>query len=755
MPTKTRRGLNLLLVALTLAVWASAAERRWWDGTRESDNPPPGRLLSDNDGYWGDCVLTGVEYQCESKPTNPPDIWREDKARFGRRLLDGRPEGNWWVPVGQDSGQALVVVFDFKRRCSFGEVDLCTRSLAVAVKIETRDSADGPWQLAVDRPLADGPSVAFHRLALSGRPSGRYLRLSVQAASITWLDEVLVWGDAEVSEAVPEIFQPVTPTAVVTGTAFTSIPGIAKTAFADAEYWEWQRRLGETAQRAAVWSAVATWDAITDKPILPPPAAVLAQAELILARNETEAAALALTSTSMEKAVTLVVALGPFRRLGGNGEPEPRVSGLLRVAGAIGSRQYGVNLGPLLAADNLPGRSLLRRYLTNADGIGAFPQITLTPAGSAVLWVSVTTTGAEPGVYEAELSAAPAPPLSVRVTVVDVTLPEPFIWLQMWSGTTTMFPFVYGDREAREVRFKQALGATVWNGFPEAGTAAALARQNGPAIFHIWGVGDYGHKVYNGQIDPAALTDQDAEAIAALIHGHVAKAQALGLAYDQWYIEITDEPGRRNAAGFAALAALVRRADPQVRICCNPSFWEGNGVADDAAVFAALGAWYTDRIDVSVPFEWLLRDRPQCAPLFAAPRQVRAFYTVCSQSAKSERAAQIHTYRRFAWDAFGRGWNGWGFYSYYAPRGNPWNDLDQDWYSGEDLPDYLVVYPGPHGPISTRQAEAVREGCEDFRLLTWLQERDPEGVRTALADYAAGADPAELRRRLLTAPGRK
>ncbi len=57
---------------------------------------------------------------------------------------------------------------------------------------------------------------------------------------------------------------------------------------------------------------------------------------------------------------------------------------------------------------------------------------------------------------------------------------------------------------------------------------------------------------------------------------------------------------------------------------------------------------------------------------------MRAFYYVCTQSAKSERAAQVEVYRRMAWDAFARGWNGWGFYSYFGPRGNPWNDFDAD-----------------------------------------------------------------------------
>jgi len=219
-------------------------------------------------------------------------------------------------------------------------------------------------------------------------------------------------------------------------------------------------------------------------------------------------------------------------------------------------------------------------------------------------------------------------------------------------------------------------------------------------------------------------------------------------------VELTDEPGAGNAAAFGALAALVRRADPRVRIYCNPSFWVGNGVLADADVFAALSPWYGQMVDVSAPIYLLLRERPQSLALFAAPRFVRACYTVSTQSAKSERAPQVELYRRQAWDAFQRGWNGWGFYSYYAPRGNPWSDFDADWYTGEDRPDYLMVYPGPRGPVPTRQSEAVRQGWEDYCLLTLLRARGAAAeLQAILAAYEAGESLDALRLRALRAAG--
>jgi hypothetical protein len=61
-----------------------------------------------------------------------------------------------------------------------------------------------------------------------------------------------------------------------------------------------------------------------------------------------------------------------------------------------------------------------------------------------------------------------------------------------------------------------------------------------------------------------------------------------------------------------------------------------------------------------------------------------------------------------------------------------------------------MVYPGPKGPVATRQSEAVREGYEDYCLLTLLQRRGKtRELSTLLAEYESGAEPSELRLKAL------
>lgn len=739
---------------------AAHAERIWWDGSRDSENAPPGKLLSDNGGYWGQSVPTGVTYTYDALPESPGDVLPNSEI-FGKRLLNGVPAGDWYHPVGTVN-RPIVPTFDFKRVCTFSEVDISTRSNRVALKIEVADLEAGPWRVVYDRPLDQSPDKMFQRVPLTAKPtdvkpSGRYLRLTVNAVSpptntySTFLEEVIVWGDAPATAAVSAVVQPVAPTPIITGASATSITGAGQTAFSDSEFKKWQSDIGASARRPAVWSLVPTWDSISNKPLLPTTAAINEPVAIVMARNEAEYAALALTNTSLQSPKTDKVTLSAFEKVGGVSGAKttgaPTVRGRVRVGGVMVSREHGTNIGPLLSPDNMPGDSLLRRHVTNAGEIKYFPYLSLKPAGSAVLWLQVTTANAAPGIYQARLSFGPKSVVTVRVEVLDVTLPKPFVWLQTWSGGdgTGMFPFTYGDRLGREVDYKQSLGVTVWNELPTPGSGAALARKRGRTFHQPFIVPYYYvNGGYNGILKPENLTAKDEVAIAEHVRAVVKQTQDLGLTYDDWAGEIWDEPSHGSAAIFGAVARLVRKADPKVRIYSNPVYWAGNGYFSDEIVSEDLSPWFREFVDVSVPNEGLLR--PKSYGLFDGPHFIRAFYGVSTRGAKSERSGLVEYYRWQAWNSISRGWNGWGFYSYYAPRGNPWNDFD----TGE--PDYQMVYPGPRGPIPTRQSEAVRQGWEDYRLMALLKKQNRTGEIAAILKAREGGESMEkLRLRALRA----
>ena len=750
----TRFLTQALALSLSLASLSAArADRIWWDGSRDAENAPPGKLLSDNAGWWGERVATGVEYSYAQAPDNPADP--------NKRLLDGVPQGDWNTVVGT-ANRPIVITFDFKRDCTFSEVDIATRSKQAAFKIECANAVEGPWRVAYDKAREEAADKNFHRLSLPEKPRGRFLRLTVNAVApalnqwLTYMEEVVVWGDSDVQDA-PESIQAVAPTPVITGVALPSIPGAQRTTFSDSEFGRWRASIGNAAG-AAVWSPLTTWDSITDKPLLPVAAQVNRALSLPMARNETESAALALTSTSMTEPADVEVSLSPFYRVEKSSRARmasATVRGEMRVAGAIHSRHHGAVIGPLFSPGNVPGASLLRRYLTNTDSIVGFPRLTLSPGGSAVLWLSVEARDAAPGIYQAQLQMKPVgktggkatPPvtLPVSVQVLDVTLPKPFVYLNTWDHQTGQFPFAYADRQEREVAHKSSIGVSVYHHLPTPGSEAAQARKLGRTVSHLRLLPyDYVNRGFNNQMKPGDITDKDRAAITAHVRALVKEAKALGLGSDDWYGELWDEPGRGNPELYGVLSRIVKEADPKVRLYANPIFWEGSGTAPDDIIAPLLSPWYS-LVDVSVPFDGLLSPSyAKSAPLFRAPRLVRASYHVSTHGDKNERASQVDSYRRQGWDAFARGENGWGFFSYYSPIGDPWNDFDGAY------PDYIMVYPGPRGPIPTRTSENVREGWEDYRLLTLLRSQGKQAQISALLKaHEAGEAGWNLRERAL------
>jgi hypothetical protein len=695
--------LIALLFAILLAQSAAHA-LVWLDGTKTAETAAPGKLLSDNGSYWGDCVLTGMEYAYDSAPDKAADPAAKGATGLGRVLVDGVAEGNGSCAV--TSSKPIAIIFDFKRLCTFTEFDLDTPTHKIGVKLECQDWGSD-WKTIYTSALADSPDTRLHRLKLPDKPKGRRLRLTITSAGDTSLDEIWAWGDAEVTPQNPEAIRPVI-SALPGGTYRTfSVPGIERTAINDGKFKKWVDSLGDLAKLPAVWSKVPTWDFITSGPIVPTPADINPEVSLVAARNETECAALALSSTSAGDTFKTEVTLGQFKR--SNGSPAPNIKAKLAVMGAVPSAVYEVQLSPLFEQGNILGASLMKRYVTNADMISDFPKLTLPPTTSAILWVSVTTDGAEPGVYESTLTCTGCADVKVKLEVVDVTLPHTPSWFNTYSTSTRMFPFQPDDRGQREADYKASLGISVYEGWPGPGTRPAVMN---PPQYHLYGVpGKYMRATKD-------LTDDDKAAISQHVRGLIQKAKELGLSYDQWYVEFFDEPNDDGLKTIEAYAKIVKGIDPKVRIYCNP-------------VAMPQGDWYNKLIDISDPYSHVGLGGPEMKTLFSSPRSVNAFYKLLANCSKFEGSGQLARFRGLPWEAMSRGWNGWAFYSYYAPTGDPWDDFDGGSSPGAE-PDWSVIYPGPTGAIASRASEALREGYEDWCLINLLKSTGKQAVADAI-----------------------
>jgi len=753
MNTKFSTARYLILAALITTIifaflTASYAGRVWWDGSTDDSNSPPGKLLSDNEDYWGESVLTGVDYKYEVAPDSPADNRVDRVGRTGRVLLNG----NRGTGVGMSGDKPLVVTFDFKRLCTFSELDFCTPSGKLSIKIETSAGEDGQWVTAFDRGIDDCPDAKFHRLPLPEKPEGRFVRLTLLGASGTELDEVVAWGDAEVSDSAPEAINPVTEGQYPVGVSYETIKGITKSFVSDRESFYWVQSLApEHKKQHAVWAQVPTWSSISGAAILPDPKDVNRPINIVMARNETECVALALKNTLVDGVRDVEVTMSRFQT--SSGGDADGLTGKLSVFGVIGSRNFGNNLGPIFEADNLLGKSLMQKYLLNGDLIKDFPAVKLSPSGAAVLWLSVNTEGAKPGVYKAYLQIKGGEAVPVKVEVLDVTLPKPFALVGTYSGNVTnMFPFVYSDREEQDIDYALRCGISKW-GYSK--LVQKMAKERGMKMMYEIGAlvpSIYMDNVYCGiWTKESDFGEKHEQEVAEHIKGVVQRAKSLGLSYDEWFGITGDEPHEGNIAAVAAMCKLIKKADPNVNIYVNPAYWIGfddGGVASDHIVKKGLQRWYSKHVDISMPLVLLLQGRPQSWKEFSAPRLVNSYYLVSGHLGRSEQAAEVQLYRKYAWDSFSWGFNGWAFYSYYSPRGSAWNHFDRS-PVGEGFhepSDYSIVYPGPRRVIPTRQSEALREGYEDWCLLNLLKEKGKSAdLQRVLKGYQQGKPMDELR----------
>jgi hypothetical protein len=502
---------------------------------------------------------------------------------------------------------------------------------------------------------------------------------------------------------------------------------------------------------------------------LPPREALDAPLRLLMARNETESLYLTLTNTSATASVALTVADIELRH---NGQPAAQLEARLLVGGALPARpptrrltaeqrlrlmrdgrmpgeeepgdeaDNAVQILPFFDQGQMLGANMMRRYLTNGACIADYPSLTLPPGGAAVFMLRVTTDQAPPGRYEGVIAAVTARgdrlPLQFTLDVAPITLPEIDLWIRTWSNGTDQFPFESETRRRDDVRVKRELGASVWSGLPAPGGKAELFGFTGNTFYHVMGVpSHYIHAGYGNRIQVEDLTAEDEEKIVNHVRELVRRAGHLGLDYDDWFVELWDEPQESNAALYGALARIIRATDPRVRIYMNPLFWRP-GHAPPEVIVEHLSPYYNDLIDVSVPISTLVGDNPTTRQLWTQPRFVRAFFLHPPGRAG----------RQMAWWAFTHDFNGWGYYCYYQPRGNPW-DIRTWW---ELSYTYQMVFPGPHGAIITPLYETMREGWEDYRLLSALRQHGREDrVEELLRDFRQGAPLPELRTRALQA----
>lgn len=687
----------------------------WMDGSVSSQ--PPGKLLSDNPNYFGDCILTGVTYSYDGDgPTGKGDS-ADDVADYrGIRLIDGDIICRFRKPVVESEKGVITAVFDFKSDYVFSEVDVLMRT----------DLESAEWAVSNDGVSFDTVyNASFtekarpYRMSPEKKANGRYLKLTVKNPEKVGIIQVWVWGDCDNAQDINSQYEE-NRFAVANSVSLESLMGITNTAYSDVTGFEWTQSIKHVlGDVKVVWSECDLQESISAQPILPTPDVVNKKVFRRVCENGIESVCLALSNVSSTDAVTVTV----------NVDNETPLKTELYAFGNIETRWYGVVPGPMINEEHRIARPLMFKYLKNAPVIADFPTINLPAGGSCQLWLKIYGNEAKAGKYNVTIRAGETA-VEVETEVLPITLGNPKHANLTYGYETEMYPFVWNDRQVVDTTYRMELGANLYHGLPDSGSVRETALKMDPSTIFFDGrpIGEFHAKLYCNAITPEEMaSEENYRKLDEYIESYIEKAQKLGLGFDKWYVELPDEPSKKNADAMGVLVRYMKKKYPQVRIYCNPAFWVGfeNGaVSDDEQLMRSLESWYP-LIDMSLPINWLLYDRPKAYRLFSMNRDYNGQYQVSAQHMRADRPDLFGLAREVVWISLARKMNMWGFFAYHQPALNSWDETKQKETNIYGTINYQCVYAGEFGPVYTRASEYLRDGWQDFRIMDLLDKKNP------------------------------
>ena len=351
-----------------------------------------------------------------------------------------------------------------------------------------------------------------------------------------------------------------------------------------------------------------------------------------------------------------------------------------------------------------------------------------TPRGEAMTVADGDRQTVKPSNRQTDAVVTPLASLPLAVRVVDATLPDDGSpWIYIWGPFTPQFPYESATRYANDACAVRDLGPTALPGFPEPDTKVELVSRGrrDRMLFRAGGISPrLDGLIYNGKL--ATLDDAARAEISNQLAKVRARAEGCGVRPEQVFLTLVDEPGPRNAKVCGEVCRHIRAVAPDMNIYLNPSFWIRTQFAPMEDIIAALGDFYADCVDVSVPYRSLTKSEVGRKALWATKRRVNASY-----AHPAHRAG-----RSIAWMNFRYGLDGFAYWCYFwRTGGTPWDIRTWRIYAYEvDL-----ALPLENGVAITPVYEEMREAYEDWRLLLALRAAGKTEVLDALIKEVAAS----------------
>jgi len=183
---------------------------------------------------------------------------------------------------------------------------------------------------------------------------------------------------------------------------------------------------------------------------------------------------------------------------------------------------------------------------------------------------------------------------------------------------------------------------------------------------------------------------------------------------DRFALYPIDEPGGRDGwvgiNEMVAFGKMAKEAAPEVWVYTNA--YGPTGLPMLEALAPYIDVWAPPVNMVACEENKMAFLRQMGIPLWSYNCSYNNYNKLMTASRTLKEADIVSEYRTAGIWAFRHGLQGTGFWTYCCSDDDPWTRTETE---------YVLVYPGTTGPVTSRRWEAVREGIEDFRILTALR----------------------------------
>jgi hypothetical protein len=344
------------------------------------------------------------------------------------------------------------------------------------------------------------------------------------------------------------------------------------------------------------------------------------------------------------------------------------------------------------------------------------------PRSAVQLWLDINTKGLSPGEWNCKVMLASLQCDSIRtevpltVRLYDTALPEEQPLSLCHWGYVERSMLRHIPEKALEDQISHGTNVFVGTIFPQAQYNEQGELVSGPDFSahdaYVKAHAPHGIILFCGYQHslrgPGGVnSDAYAKAHKEWLKRWVAHLKELGVGYDGFALYPVDEPGLNDGLveQYIRMATLAREADPQILLYTDPVM---------RITEAELEAM-VPLVDIWCPHRKGLVLEPSSAKKFEIIRNSgKTVWTYeCDDNVKHH--SPVGYYRCQAWLAKSRSLTGIGFWSYCTSQDDPW-------FRPGVRHDYLMVYPGTD-VVSSKRWEAVRDGVEDYTLLSLLEKR--------------------------------